>query len=56
MQIANEYSELVKSDEIPMRTFSLIEAEYHLTVKMVLKVSNSSLLAERFPIFQRWTG
>lgn len=51
--IAKEYSELVTDMEIRRHIFSMIENEYHLTVEEVLQVSNSNLLAERFPRFRR---
>ncbi|MGH8547443.1 MAG: phosphoenolpyruvate carboxylase [Methylococcales bacterium] len=53
LSIAKEYSELVTDLEIRQQIFSMIESEYHLTVEQVLQVSDSNLLAERFPRFRR---
>ncbi len=53
LHIAKEFSELVANLELRQQIFSMIEDEYHLTVEEVLKTSNSSLLAERFPRFRR---
>ena len=53
LHIAKEFSELVANLELRQQIFSMIENEYHLTVEEVLKVSSSSLLAERFPRFRR---
>lgn len=53
LSIAKEYSELVTDLEVRQQIFGMIEAEYHLTVDQVLQVSESNLLAERFPRFRR---
>ncbi len=53
LSISREYAELVADSGIRERIFSMIELEYQRTVEQVLKVSGSSLLAERFPRFRR---
>lgn len=53
LRIAREYAGMVSDAELRDRVFGLIEAEYHRTLKQVLKVSGGIILCERFPRFRR---
>jgi phosphoenolpyruvate carboxylase len=53
LDIAREFSSLVPDAEVREPIFQAIEAEYHLTCAMVLKVSGAGELAERFPQHRR---
>ncbi len=53
LSISREYAGLVEDAGIRDRIFTMIEQEYQRSVEQVLKVSGSSLLAERFPRFRR---
>ncbi|MEX3966860.1 phosphoenolpyruvate carboxylase [Paraburkholderia sp. EG286B] len=52
LEIARDYASLVPDARLREAVFTQIEAEYRLTVEMVLKVSSSAELAERFPQFR----
>jgi phosphoenolpyruvate carboxylase len=52
LEIARDYASLVPDARLRDTIFAQIEAEYRLTVEMVLKVSGGSALAERFPQFR----
>ncbi|MDH3280204.1 MAG: phosphoenolpyruvate carboxylase, partial [Gammaproteobacteria bacterium] len=56
LSIASEYSRLVPNQEISSAVFSLIEQEYHTSVRMVLEVSQTTALCERFPEFRQRLG
>ena len=51
--IAREYSELVPEPSVREEVFRLIEEEYRRTLAMVLRVSGSKEMAERFPQFRQ---
>ncbi len=53
LAIAREYAELVPDPRIRDEIFTMIEAEYHRTVRMVLRVSGGKELCERFPRHRR---
>ena len=48
--IAREYAGLVEDEEIRKRIFGMIEDDYELSVKMVLKVSGRKQLLENQPV------
>ncbi|GJE55373.1 MULTISPECIES: phosphoenolpyruvate carboxylase [Methylobacterium] len=52
LDIARDYAGLVADEKIRHDVFSMIEAEYELTKRMVLRVSGDTELAERFPLFR----
>jgi len=51
LDIAREYSGLVSNESLRNEVFSLIEREYHLTVKQVLRISGSERPGSRFSEF-----
>ncbi|MEO0972005.1 MAG: phosphoenolpyruvate carboxylase, partial [Pseudomonadota bacterium] len=53
LEIAEGYSRLVPDEGVRSQIFGMITAEYALTVKHVLAISNSEELASRFPRFKR---
>ncbi len=53
MSIAREYASLVQDRAVREQIFDQIEKEYHRSVEMVLQISGSSVLGERFPRFRR---
>ncbi len=53
LAVSRAYADLVEDRELRDRIFGMIEREYLLSVEMVLKVTGSSVLAERFPRFRR---
>jgi phosphoenolpyruvate carboxylase len=53
LDIARDYASLVEDEGVRDMIFAMIEQEYRLTREMVLKVSGSSEIAERFPEYRR---
>ena len=53
LEIARLYADLVPESGIREEIFALVEAEYHRTVEVVLRLTGGSELAERFPRFRR---
>jgi phosphoenolpyruvate carboxylase len=53
LDIARQYAGLVPDGTTRDEVFALVEAEYHRTVEVVLRVSGGAALAERFPRFRR---
>ncbi|HAZ60715.1 MAG TPA: phosphoenolpyruvate carboxylase [Gammaproteobacteria bacterium] len=53
LAIAREYANLLDDAPTRERIFSLIEAEYWLTVRHVLMLSGRPRLCDRFPLFRR---
>ena len=53
LDIARDYAGLVKDERVREEIFGKIETEYQLTRDMVLKVSDSGELGQRFPEFCR---
>ena len=51
--VARDYAMLVPEEGIRGTILGMIEEEYRLTVKMVLRISGDAALAERFPRFRR---
>jgi phosphoenolpyruvate carboxylase len=51
LDIAKEYAGLVPDEGVRQAIFAMIEKELALTAEMVLKVSGSARVAERFPQF-----
>ncbi len=56
LDIAREYAGLVADPRVRDAIFPLIEAEYHRTVSVVLRVSGGSSIAQRFPQYQQRLG
>lgn len=52
LEIAKDYASLVGNENVRETVFAMIEKELALTAQMVLKVSGSAFLAERFPQFR----
>ncbi|MEE8264221.1 MAG: phosphoenolpyruvate carboxylase [Gammaproteobacteria bacterium] len=55
LAIAREYADLVPDRSVRDEIFSMIEDEYHRTVKMILQITGQGL-CERFPRFRRRLG
>ncbi|MEE9158648.1 MAG: phosphoenolpyruvate carboxylase, partial [Gammaproteobacteria bacterium] len=55
LAIAREYADLVPDRTVRDEIFSMIEDEYHRTVKMILQITGQGL-CERFPRFRRRLG
>lgn len=53
MKVAEEYAGLVEDTEIKDRVFSMITAEYHRTIRMILDITGEKELAARFRRFSR---
>lgn len=52
LQIAKQYSEMVKDKTIRDRIFSQIEEEYHLTSDLILKITNQDEILDNVPVIQ----
>ena len=52
LEIARNYAGLVPDETVRETIFAMIEKELALTARMVLKVSGSAAIAERFPQFR----
>jgi len=52
LAIARQYASLVADEVVRERIFSAIEAEFHLTREMVLRVTGGGELAERFTSYR----
>ena len=53
MEIARSYASLVDNQPLRDSIFGSIEAEYHLTIQMILRITGGSGIAERFPQYRR---
>ena len=53
LDIARGFSALVADSAVAVTVFGDVEREYHLTVAMILEVTQAAELAERFPRFRR---
>jgi len=53
LDLARSYAELVGDPNLRASIFGRVEREYRLTCEMVLRVSDDTLIAERFPQFRR---
>jgi phosphoenolpyruvate carboxylase len=53
MEIARSYASLVDNQSLRDSIFGSIEAEYHLTIQMILRITGGSGIAERFPQYRR---
>jgi len=53
MEIARSYASLVDNQPLRESIFGSIEAEYHLTIQMILRITGGSGIAERFPQYRR---
>ena len=51
LTMAAKFASLVEDNDVRERIFSLVEKEYRLTRDMVLMVSGSADIADRFPHF-----
>jgi phosphoenolpyruvate carboxylase len=53
LDIARSYASLVDDQPLREAVFGKIEAEYHLTIEMILRITGSSEIAGRFPQYRR---
>ncbi len=53
LQIARQYASLVEDAAVAERIFGQIEAEFQLTIRMILRITGDSGIAARFPQFRR---
>lgn len=53
MDIASRYAQLVPDVKLRDEVFALVQKEYQRTVQMVLRVSDSAELCERFPRYKQ---
>jgi phosphoenolpyruvate carboxylase len=53
LEIARAYASLVDDPAVRTGVFGQIEAEYQLTVQMILRVTERAGIGERFPQYQR---
>ena len=52
LSVAAEFASMVADEELQERIYSLVEAEFELTRKMILSISPSKDIADRFPHFK----
>ena len=50
--IAEEYSKMVKNEEIGRRIFKLVEEEYKLTEEWLLKITGQKEILDNVPVIQ----
>jgi len=53
MSIAGEYADLVQDELVRREIFSQVSGEFELTSRMIMVVSGSTCIGERFPQFRR---
>ena len=53
LEIARAYASLVDDAQVRSSIFSRIETEYHLTVRMILRITGETEIAARFPQYRR---
>ena len=52
LQIAKQYSNMIKDKTIRDRIFSQVEAEYKLTSELILKITNQKEILDNVPVIQ----
>lgn len=52
LQIAKQYSKMIKDSTIRDRIFSQVEAEYKLTSELILKITNQTEILDNVPVIQ----